>query len=113
MESRIENSHLRHARQTLLDGINTLQVSRVMQRSEVHALNDLRLHFRRDEHGLIEFLASMDYAVTDCIDLLEVLDASDLRIYQFLENQLNTYGMLRHRFLKFHLLAVGQFDQQE
>ena len=113
VESRIEDSHLRHARQTLLYRVNTLQVSGVMQRSEVHTLNNLRLHFRRDEHGLIEFLASMDYAVTHRVDLLEVLDASDLRIHQFLENQLNTYGMLRHRLLEFHLLAIRQFDQQE
>lgn len=30
-----------------------------------------------------------------------------------LEDQLDTYGMLGHRLLEFHFLAVRQLDQQE
>ena len=84
-----------------------------MQRSEVHTLDDLLLHFRGDEHGLVEFLAAMHHAVTDCVDLLEVLDATDLRVNQFLQNEFDTYCMLGHRFLEFNLLAVRQFNQEE
>ena len=55
----------------------------------------------------------MHYAVTYGVDLLEVADDADLRIYQLLEDQLDTYGMLGHRLLEFHFLAVRQLDQQE
>ena len=51
--------------------------------------------------------------MTDGVDLLEVFDATDLRIDEFLQDKLDTYGVFGHRFLEFHFLSVRQFDQQE
>ena len=84
MECRIEDCYLRNARKNLLNCVNTLQVSRVVQRSQLHALDDHLFYLRSDEHGLVEFLSAVDYTVTDGVDLFEVLDATDLRIHQFL-----------------------------
>ena len=84
-----------------------------MQRSKVDTLDDLFLHFRRNEHGFVEFLTAMDYTVTHSVDLFQVFDATDLRIHQFLQNQFNTYRVLRHGFFKFHFLSIRQFHQQE
>ena len=110
MESRVEDSHLRNARKDFLDGVNTLQVSGVVKRSKVDALDDLCFYLRRNQNRLVEFLASVDYTVTDCVNLFEVFDAANLRVNEFLEDELDTYGMLRHLFLEFYFLAVGQLD---
>ena len=48
VERRIEHGYLRYTRQNLLDRINTLQVSRVMQRSQFYALDDHLLYFLSD-----------------------------------------------------------------
>ena len=113
VEGGVENSHLRHTRQDLLYRVNTLQVGGVVQRSQVDTLDDLFLYFRSDQHRLVEFLAAMHYAVTYGVDFFQVFDATDLRINQLLQNQLDTYGMFRHRLLEFHLLAVRQFHLEE
>ena len=84
-----------------------------MQRSEVDTLHNLRLHLRGDEYGFVELLTTMDYAVADGIDLLEVLDATDFRVHQFLKDELDTHSVFRHGFLEFYFLAVRQFDQEE
>ena len=84
-----------------------------MKRSQVHTLDDLGLHLRRDQHRLVEFLTTMHYAVTNGLNLLQVLDATDLIVHQSLKNQLDTYRVLRHRFLNFHFLSVRQLNQQE
>ena len=111
MESGVEHSYLRNTRQDLLDRVDTLEVSRVVQRSQFYALDDHLFYLRGDEYGLVEFLTTMHYAVTYGIDLFEIFDATDLRIHELLQDQLNTYGMLRHRFLEFNLLAIRQFNQ--
>ena len=113
MESGVEHGYLRNTRERGLNRSNTFQVSGIMQRSQINALLNLCLHFRRDKNGFIEFLASMHYAVAYCVDLLQIFDATEFGIYQRIENELNTYCMLRHRFLDFYLLSVRQFYQQE
>ena len=113
MESRIEHSHLRHARQRLLYRINTFQVSGVMQRSQLGALHNHLLHLRRDNHRLVELLAAVHHAVPHCLYLFQVFDAANLLVHQRVQNQLNTHRVLRHLFLDNHLLAVGQLHLQE
>ena len=113
MECRVKHCYLRYLGQYLLYSVYTFQVGRVVQRSQVHALNDLCLHFGGDEHRLVELLAAVHYAVTDSLDLLEVFDTTDLLVHQGLEDEFDTYGMLGHRLLDFHFLAVRQFNQQE
>ena len=96
MERGVKNSHLRHVRQSLLDSINTLEVSGVMKRRQLHALYDFFLHLRRNEHRLIEFLSTMDYAMTDCVNLLKVFDDADFCVHQHIENEFDTDGVFGH-----------------
>ena len=51
-------------------------------------------------------LSAVQNAVSDCRDLLGILDYTVLRIYQCLHNQLDCFGMCRHSLLDYHFLAV-------
>ena len=82
MESRIEHTHLRYARQRLLNRIYTLQVRRVMQRCQIRTLDHHCLHLVRYQYRRSKLLAAVNHAVTHCVNLLQVFDATYLRINQ-------------------------------
>ena len=71
MESSIKHTYLWDVWQNGLHGSYTLEVGRIVQRSEVVASLESLQHFRREEGRLGEFLAAMHHAVSHSIDFIQ------------------------------------------
>ena len=108
MEGRIKNTYLRQTRHQFLHGINTLQVSGVMQRSQIADGLESLQHLVSEDNALVELLTSVYHAVTDGIDFLQVFDDTDLRIGQQREDELHTLGMLGDVVHNLLLLTISQ-----
>ncbi len=113
VECGVEYCYLRYAGQRLLDGLNTFQVSRVVQRCQFGALHNHLLYLRCDKYRFVELLSAVHHAVSDSVYLLQVFDAAEFLIHQCVQNQLNTNGMFGHSLFDFHFLSVGQLHLQE
>ena len=113
VESRIEHTNLRNIRQNGRYCIYTLQVSRIVERSQVVAGSEGGKHFRRQPYRLAELFASMHHTVTYGIDFVQRLDGSIFRACQSVQDKFHTYGMLWNVLLKNFLLATGQGELQE
>ena len=113
VECSIKYSYLWYTRQCCLNSFNTLEVGWVVQWSELYALDNHLLYLWGDKYRLVEFLAAMHHAMTNCLYLFQRSDATNLLINQTIQNQLNTYSMLWHWLFDFHFLAICQFDLQE
>ena len=115
-ESGIPYCYVRSSGHSCLACLDTHQVRRVMQRSKVEALADYALYVLVNYDRIAVNLSAVQNAVSDCRDLLGILDYTVLRIYQCLHNQLDCFGMCRHSLLDYHFLAVclmcqlGTFD---
>ena len=113
VERGVEDHHLRSLRQDLRDSGDTLEIGRVVQRSEGDALLDPLYHLRGDETALREDGATMQHAVSDSADLVEAGDAVVLRIGQLLEDQLDSLGVVAEVLLDGIGLAVRGLDLEE
>ena len=82
VEGGIEDTHLRQARHQFLHGIHTLQVSRVVQGSQVRALLKGLQHLVSQHYRLIELLATMHHTMAHSINLIETLDDANLWVCQ-------------------------------
>ena len=116
MERGVEHSGHRDAGQHFFHGMDALQATGVVQRSEVgerlDAIDDLLV----DEDALWEQFSAVGHAVTDSIDFLQVLDDAHLRVDQCLQNQLDAFGVVRDGKLFVILLTivfVGEFAHFE
>ena len=84
-----------------------------MQRSQIEALADYFLNVIVYNDGLAVLGTSVQYAVTDCCDLISALDYAVLSVLKSVHNHLDCYGVVRHVFLyDIFVLAsrlMGQF----
>jgi len=88
--------------------LDTHDIGRHVQRAEGNDLLQLLDDLIRYQCGLLEYLASMQDPVTDCADLLEVLDDAILIIHQHADDQLDGFLVGGGReFCVVLLLAVG------
>ena len=91
MESRVEDAHLRDlVPEDLRDGVDALEVRRVVKGRQVGALLELLDHLVADEDRLRELLRSVDDPVSDGVDVVEAVDPLDLRpfgLHPFLDLQ--------------------------
>lgn len=80
MEGCIEHAYLRQTGHKLADGLNTLEVGRIVQRSQVDALFKSLEHLVGKHHALVELLASVHHTVANGVDFIEVFNNADFRI---------------------------------
>ena len=106
VESGVEHAYLRNVGQKRCDCIHTLDVCRVVQRSEVVALSKSLHHFRRETNRFVELLAAMHHSVTYCIKLAKALQHGIIAVCQHFEDVLNACGMLLDGVLPLVLLAI-------
>ena len=108
MEGGIKNTYLRQTRHQFLHGINTLQVSGVVQRSQVADGLESLQYLVSEDNALVELLTSMHHAVTDGIDFLQIFDDTDFRVGQQREDELHTLRMLGDIVHNLLLLTIGE-----
>ena len=114
VESRIKHRYLRNTRDQSLHRPNTLQVSRVMKRSQIRALDYLIDYILIDQYTGSELLATMYHAMAHGINLLIVLDAAISSVGQHAQDKLDAFLMAGDLSLDNHLLAilVRQFQER-
>ena len=113
MESRIEDSNLRHIRQDSLNGTNTFQVGRIVERSQVVARRKGIEHFLGQQDRFTELLATMNHTMTYCIDFVQRLDGTIFRRDKGVQDKFHTHCMLRNILFQNLLLTVWQRQLQE
>src|SRR6266576_3856139 len=97
MESGIKHRNLHDLTGQAFDDLNSLQFSAVMQRRKGSDAGDHALYLRRHHNGLIELVASMNDAMTHCIDCTGVLDDRIWTGPQSLEHMLDRVLTIRFR----------------
>ena len=95
-EGGVEYSYVRFARANFFTGLDTHQVGRVVQRARVEALADSSLDILVDNDGFGKLGAAVEHAVADCIDLIDRFDDAVFCAGQSVQNQLYSYGVVRH-----------------
>gem|GEM_PF-6097199 len=113
MESGVKDAHLGNVREDTSDGINALQISGVVERSQIGKRGKFIQHFFVEKDGPAETLAAMHHAVADSIQLAERLQYTILFAREHVENELHTGGMLRNLLLQRHLLTRRQLQLEE
>lgn len=91
MESRVEHSHLGNTRNQRFHSIDTLQVSRVMQRSQIGTFDYLVDHILVDLHAGSELFTTMYHAVADSVDFVIFLDATVCLVGQNAQDKFDTF----------------------
>ena len=112
VESGVEHYRLRHAGQHLAHSVDTCQVARGVERSQVLQTLDLLDDFVGHNSAILEDLATMCDTVADGSDLFEVFDDANLGVGQSFENNLYTFGVIGYGQLLIVFLAVefmGEF----
>ena len=113
VEGIVEHCHLRHVGHQGIHGTDTAQVAGIVDGSKVdEALNAL-LHLGSDDAALLEEVATLHDAVTDCVDFVKALDGANLGIEQNLEHECYTFlvgGQVGHDLL---LLTVVELHLDE
>ena len=113
MEGIVEHRHLRHVGHQVVNGPNTLQVSGVVNGSQVaEALNAL-FHFLVYEAAFFKQVAPLHDAMSHGIYLVETLNGSVFLAQQRLENEVHTLFVVGHVVVQNFLFAVGQSEFQE
>ena len=108
MEGCVEYAYLGQTGHEFLHGIHTLQVCRIVQRSQVRTLLKSLQHLVGQDDGLVELLAAVHHAVAYGINLVKALDDTDFRVGQQGEDELHTLGMFGDVVHDLLLLAVSQ-----
>lgn len=113
MEGGVEYGNLGYVGENLLYGIDTFEVGRVVQRSNVDALDDFLFYGLVDEYRLVELLAAVYDAVAYGIDLFERGDAAVFFAHQRIEYEFDADGVFGNIFFENDLLAAGQGEFEE
>ena len=113
MECGIKHAYLRQTGHQLVDCLYTLQVGRVMKRSKLTHFLECSNHLIVDYYRRSKLLATMHHAMAYCVDFLQVLDSTNLRIGKERENELHALGMLRHIVHDLALLTIREFNLYE
>ena len=112
MESCIEHTHLWNVGQQRAHGIHTLDVSRVMKRSQVVTSSKGFHHLWGEQHRLVELLTTMHHTMTHSIQFIETLEHSIFTLCQDLKNPLHTFRVLLHRLFHLMLLPVQLYRDE-
>ena len=94
MECCVEDTHLGQSWHQFLHGVHTLQVSGIMQWSQIRALLECLEHLVSKNHRLVELLATVHHTVTHSINLAEVFYNTDFRVGKQREDELHALCML-------------------
>ena len=112
MERCIEHTHLWNVGQQRAHGIHTLDVSRVMEGSQIVTSSKGFHHLGSEQHRLVELLTTMHHAVTYSVQLVKALQYSIFTLCQDLKNPLHTFRMLLHRLFHLMLLPVQLYRDE-
>ena len=113
VESRIEHSHLGNTRNQRFHRIDTLQVSRVMQRSQIRTFDYLVDHIPVDLHAGSKLFTTMYHAVADSIDFVIFLDATVCLVSQNAQDKFDTFLVAGNFFFQNDFLTVLVSQLQE
>ena len=113
VECVVEYANLRSARHQRVNGTDTLQVTCVVNRSEVAKFLDTILYALVNYNALLELVTTLYDTVSYSVDFLQVLDGADFRVEQALEHEVHTFLVVRHVVHDLLLLAVRQFYLDE
>ena len=113
MEGGIKHAYLRQTGHQLVDCLYTLQVGRVMKRSKLAHFFECSNHLIVDYYRRSKLLTTMHHTMAYCVNLLQVLDCTNLRISKERENKLHALGMLRHIVHDLALLTIREFNLYE
>ena len=113
VESRIEHSHLGNTRNQRFHRIDTLQVSRVMQRSQIRTFDYLVDHILVDLHAGSKLFTTMYHAVADSIDFVIFLDATVCLVSQNAQDKFDTFLVAGNFFFQNDFLTVLVSQLQE
>ena len=108
MEGCVEYAYLGQTRHQLLNGVNALKVGWVVQRSKVRAFLESLQDLVSKDHRLIELLTAMHHTMTYCVNLIETLDYTDLRVSEQRKDKLHALSMLGDIVHNLLLLSIGQ-----
>ena len=113
VERVVEYTNLRSARHQRVYGTDTLQVTCVVNRSEVAKFLDTILYALVNDDALLELVTTLYDTVSYSVDFLQVLDSADFWVEQALEHEVHTFLVVRHVMHDLLLLAVRQFHLDE
>ena len=110
MECGVEYCHLRHVGKNVGDCVDTSHINRVVEWCDAVALLNHGNHFVVDENALVELLATMHYTVTNCIDFVEALDATELLAGEQVEDGLDCTIVVGDVEFKNFLRTIGELE---
>ena len=113
MESGIKYSYLRNFRQQFLYGINTFQVCRIVQRTEVTAFFYCCNNGVVNQYRTAEFCTSVQNAMTYSLDFVQIFYSSVFGISQSVENKLYAGCVFRYVLFEDFLFSIRQSQLQE
>src|SRR5574344_717047 len=113
MESCIKDTHLRQTRHKFCYSGYALKVCRIMKWCEVVAGSEVLQHLFVKKYAFIKLLTSMDHTVTDSIDLLQILDGSNLFVNKYREDKFDTFSVLRNIVHNLLFISIWQFNHDK
>ena len=113
MESRVKHTDLRNVGKQCRNSSHTLQVGRIVKRSQIIASIDGIKCFLVQYHGFAETFAAVYDTVSDSPQLIERLQCTIFLAGQSLEDELHTHGMFRNVLLENNLFPIRQSQFQE
>jgi hypothetical protein len=113
MECSVEHTNLRNLRKEFLNGIDTLDVCRIMKRRKVVASSKSLHHLVCKEYALVELLATVNSAMTHSVKFVKTAKHSIFTFCEYLKDELHTLSVLWDWFVDLHLLAVSKLDFDE
>ena len=106
MECGIKYCYVRNARHQFHAGIDSHQVCRIVQRTEVSALLDNFDYFVIDDNRVCDLHSAVQNAVSDGIYFFQALDDAALLVYQSVQNHLDCLYVCRHCCFCYLFFAV-------
>ena len=113
MESSVEHTHLRNVGQQSRNGSHTLQVGRIVERSQVVACRDGIERLLVEDYRLAEAFAAVHDAMAYRTQFLKRFQRAIFLARQRLKDELHAYGVFRYVFFQNDFLAIGQGQFQE
>ena len=113
VECSIEYTDLRNIRQNSCNGVNSFQVSRIVERCQIIAGSKSLKHFLSQQYWFTEAFTSVHHTMTYGIDFFEWLDSTIFGTYQCIQDEFHTYGMFGDILLQNFLFTIRQSQFQE
>ena len=108
----IEYCYLRYARHSGLTCLNTDQVCRIVQRSEVEALSDDSLNILIYNDRIAVYLSSVQNTMSYCGNLLDIINYTVILVGQCVQNHLNCDLMILHWRLYYIIFLSSRLMSQ-